>query len=42
MVGMFNRTCAINYDWYRLYFPLWALAEWRNRQAETSSIAVSS
>lgn len=30
MVGMFNRTCAIHYDWYRLYFPLWALAAWKN------------
>ena len=30
MVGMFNRTCAINYDWYRLYFPLWALAKWQD------------
>ncbi|MCG8600795.1 MAG: hypothetical protein MI807_11680 [Verrucomicrobiales bacterium] len=36
MVGMFNRTCAINYDWYRLYFPMWALAEWRNATEGTS------
>jgi squalene/oxidosqualene cyclase-like protein len=28
MVGVFNRTCLINYDNYRHYFPLWALAEW--------------
>lgn len=27
MVGVFNRTCLINYDCYRHYFPLWALAE---------------
>jgi lanosterol synthase len=25
---VFNRTCLINYDNYRHYFPLWALAEW--------------
>jgi len=29
LVGVFNRTCLINYDNYRHYFPLWALAEWR-------------
>ncbi len=28
LVGVFNRTCLINYDNYRQYFPLWALAEW--------------
>jgi len=28
MVGVFNRTCLINYDNYRHYFPPWALAEW--------------
>ncbi|HEY8945668.1 MAG TPA: prenyltransferase/squalene oxidase repeat-containing protein, partial [Polyangiaceae bacterium] len=28
MVGVFNRTCLINYDNYRHYFPLWALGEW--------------
>jgi len=28
MVGVFNRTCLINYDNYRHYFPLWALADW--------------
>jgi squalene/oxidosqualene cyclase-like protein len=27
-VGVFNKTCLINYDNYRHYFPLWALAEW--------------
>jgi squalene/oxidosqualene cyclase-like protein len=26
--GVFNRTCMINYDNYRLYFPVWALGEW--------------
>jgi squalene/oxidosqualene cyclase-like protein len=29
MVGVFNRTCLVNYANYRHYFPLWALAEWR-------------
>lgn len=29
LVGVFNRTCLINYDNYRHYFPMWALAEWR-------------
>lgn len=29
MVGVFNRTCLINYDCYRFTFPTWALAEWR-------------
>lgn len=28
MVGVFNRTCLIDYDNYRHYFPLWALSEW--------------
>ncbi len=28
IVGMFNKTCAITYDNYRHYFPLWALSEW--------------
>ena len=32
MVGVFNRTCLINYDNYRHYFPLWALAQWRTAQ----------
>lgn len=27
-VGVFNKTCLINYDNYRHYFPVWALAEW--------------
>ncbi len=33
LVGVFNRTCLINYDNYRHLFPLWALAEWRARSA---------
>jgi lanosterol synthase len=33
LVGVFNRTCLINYDNYRHYFPLWALAEWEQRPA---------
>ena len=28
LLGVFNRTCLINYDNYRHYFPLLALAEW--------------
>lgn len=28
LVGVFNRTCLINYDNYRHYFPLWAMGEW--------------
>jgi lanosterol synthase len=31
LVGVFNRTCLINYDNYRHYFPLWALAEWSDQ-----------
>jgi squalene cyclase len=31
IAGVFNRTCMINYDNYRKYSPLWALAEWRGR-----------
>lgn len=27
--GVFNRNCMINYDNYRYYFPLWALARYR-------------
>jgi squalene/oxidosqualene cyclase-like protein len=26
ITGVFNRTCSINYDSYRKYFPLWAIA----------------
>ena len=36
MVGVFNKTCLIDYDNYRHVFPLWALAEWaRSRTART-------
>jgi squalene/oxidosqualene cyclase-like protein len=28
VAGVFNRTCMINYDNYRHYFPTWALGEW--------------
>jgi squalene/oxidosqualene cyclase-like protein len=38
LVGVFNRTCLINYDNYRHYFPLWAIAEW---SAATDSDAAS-
>ncbi|NOZ01902.1 MAG: terpene cyclase/mutase family protein [Deltaproteobacteria bacterium] len=31
IAGVFNRTCLINYDNYRHYFPVWALAEWLAR-----------
>jgi len=27
LVGVFNRTCLIDYDNYRHYFPVWALSE---------------
>lgn len=33
MVGVFNRTCLINYDCYRLTFSTWALAEWLRQRA---------
>lgn len=33
LVGVFNRTCLINYDNYRHYFPLWAVSEWLAAQA---------
>ncbi|HTB77232.1 MAG TPA: terpene cyclase/mutase family protein [Polyangiaceae bacterium] len=36
LVGVFNRTCLINYDNYRHYFPLWALAEWAAGSEATS------
>ena len=36
MVGVFNRTCLINYDCYRHYFPVWALAEWTQTHFTTS------
>lgn len=28
MSGVFNKTCLINYDNYRHYFPVWALSEY--------------
>lgn len=28
IAGVFNRTCMINYDLYRQYFPVWALGAW--------------
>ncbi len=28
LVGVFNRTCLVDYDNYRHVFPMWALAEW--------------
>lgn len=28
VTGVFNRNCAINYDNYRFYFPLWAMARY--------------
>ncbi len=31
LVGVFNRTCLIDYDNYRHFFPMWALAEWSRR-----------
>jgi lanosterol synthase len=36
LVGVFNRTCLINYDNYRHLFPVWALAEWHARSATRS------
>ncbi len=41
MVGVFNRTCLINYDCYRHYFPVWALAEWKVVFVSASEIAHS-
>jgi lanosterol synthase len=29
LVGVFNKTALINYDNYRRYFPVWALAEYQ-------------
>ena len=39
MVGVFNRTCLINYDNYRHYFPLWAVAEWHAAQKHVAPAA---
>ena len=36
IVGVFNRTCLINYDNYRHYFPLWALGEYVARSGGAS------
>jgi squalene/oxidosqualene cyclase-like protein len=33
IAGMFNKTCAIHYDNYLKYFPLWALGEARSHGA---------
>ena len=33
LVGVFNRTCLINYDNYRHYFPLWAARRMVSRDA---------
>lgn len=32
LVGVFNKTCLIDYDNYRHYFPLWALAEFAREE----------
>jgi hypothetical protein len=32
-VGVFNRTCLIDYDNYRRHFPLWALSELVGRES---------
>jgi len=32
--GVFNRTCMLNYRFYRSTFPLWALAEFARRPTE--------
>jgi squalene/oxidosqualene cyclase-like protein len=41
VAGVFNRTCMINYDNYRHYFPVWAMGEWltaeRASEAEGAS-----
>lgn len=42
LVGVFNKTCLINYDNYRHYFPLWALGEWFARGAAAGPRAPSS
>ncbi len=36
LVGVFNRTCLIDYDNYRQYFPLWALGEYVARSGGAS------
>jgi lanosterol synthase len=37
LVGVFNRTCLINYDNYRHYFPVLAMGEWSTAAAAASS-----
>jgi squalene/oxidosqualene cyclase-like protein len=37
LVGVFNRTCLINYDNYRHYFPVLAIGEWMAAGAAVSS-----
>ena len=37
--GVFNRNCMINYDNYRYYFPLWALARYRRVLGELPDAA---
>jgi lanosterol synthase len=41
MVGVFNRTCLINYDNYRHYFPLWAIAEWWKAGVASDDLAMA-
>ncbi|HUU03062.1 MAG TPA: terpene cyclase/mutase family protein [Myxococcota bacterium] len=33
LVGVFNKTTLINYENYRRYFPIWALAEYARRSS---------
>jgi squalene/oxidosqualene cyclase-like protein len=42
MVGVFNRTALINYENYRRYFPIWALAEFARASGETQPLATTS
>jgi squalene/oxidosqualene cyclase-like protein len=37
MTGVFNRTCMLNYRFYRNAFPLWALAQVRALRGENDS-----
>ncbi len=34
LVGVFNKTTLIDYENYRRYFPIWALAEWDRETTE--------
>jgi squalene/oxidosqualene cyclase-like protein len=38
IAGVFNRTCAITYDNYRHYFPLWALGTWLSQRCATDTV----